>query len=92
MKMAKASQEEIEATIDLVNDIENIERECRSHADSEEMEARIGRRVAIHQRHYSLGRVVFGYQILVDNCCDPNESALEWRPDIKAALEKAGIE
>lgn len=33
-------------------------------------------------------RVVFGYRVLVDNCCDPNESCLEWRPDLAKLLDK----
>ena len=34
-------------------------------------------------------RVVFGYQVLVDNCADPDLDYLEFNPRIKAALEAA---
>ena len=39
-----------------------------------------------------LKRVVFGYQVLVDNCCDPNSTTLEFKAEIKDALDvfKAG--
>lgn len=37
-------------------------------------------------------RVVFGYEILVDNVCDPDKTYLDWRPDVKAALKAAGID
>lgn len=37
-------------------------------------------------------RIVFGYQMLLENCCDPALSYLDWRPDVKAACESAGIE
>lgn len=35
-------------------------------------------------------RVVYGCEILIDNACDPEADTLEWRPDIKAAMEAAG--
>ncbi len=34
-------------------------------------------------------RVVFGYQVLVDNCCDPAADTLEWKPDIAEAIAAA---
>jgi hypothetical protein len=33
-------------------------------------------------------RVVFGYEILVDNVCDPNLDYLEFKPELKELLEK----
>ncbi len=32
-------------------------------------------------------RVVFGYQVLVTNSCDPDKSFLDWKPEISAAIE-----
>lgn len=89
MKMAKASLEEVEATIKLAVRIDDL---LRDHSrDNEDIDQLIAKAVRRHQQRWSLQRVVFGYQILVSNC-DPDESALEWRKDIKAALEAAGIE
>lgn len=34
-------------------------------------------------------RVVFGFRVLVDNCCDPDKTTLEWKPELAAKL---GIE
>ena len=33
-------------------------------------------------------RVVFGYEVLVDNVCDPNLDYLEFKPEIKSLMEK----
>lgn len=35
-------------------------------------------------------RIVFGYEVLVNNACDPDLSYLDWKPEIKAALESLG--
>lgn len=32
-------------------------------------------------------RVVWGFSILCDNVCDPSSDVLEWKPEIKSALE-----
>ena len=85
MKMAKASHEEVEATIKLAVRIDDLLRDISR--DDEDVDRLIAKAVRTHQRRWSLQRVVFGYQILVDNCCDPDDTALEWRPDIKAMLE-----
>lgn len=36
----------------------------------------------------SFGRIVCDANILIDNVCDPNLDYLEYKPDIKEALEK----
>ena len=36
-------------------------------------------------------RVVLGCQGLIDGCCDPDADTLEWRLDIAAAMEAAGV-
>lgn len=32
-------------------------------------------------------RIIFGYEVLVDNCCDPELDYLEFNKEIKEALE-----
>lgn len=32
-------------------------------------------------------RVVHGYQVLFDNCCDPDLDYLEWKPEYKAMIK-----
>lgn len=34
-----------------------------------------------------LMRVVFGFHVLVDNCCDPAADTLAWKPELAAALK-----
>jgi hypothetical protein len=38
-------------------------------------------------RHFR--RVLFGYETLVENACDPELDYLEWKPEIKAAITAA---
>jgi hypothetical protein len=33
-------------------------------------------------------RVIMACMILVENCCDPNVDYLEWKPELKAFVEK----
>lgn len=38
-------------------------------------------------------RTVFGYEVLVDNCCDPDKSYLDWKPELKKLMpEEAASE
>lgn len=39
-----------------------------------------------------LFRVVFGYQMLVDNCCDPDAHSLQYNAKLKRLLERDAIE
>lgn len=87
MKMAKASPEEIEATIKLAVRIDDLLRDTAR--DDEDVDRLVAKAVRTHQRRWSLQRIAFGYQMLVDNCCDPDESALEWRKDIRVLVEAA---
>ena len=92
MKMARASNEEIEATMDLAANLESlISYGCLSDGDEsvDNLDEEIAKLVRNHLRRWSLQRIVFGYQVLVDNCCDPDESALEWRKDIRVLVEAA---
>ncbi len=58
MKMAKASQDEMDRALEL-------KRLCPG-----------------------LMRVVFGFQVLVDNVCDPSSETLDWKPELLALREK----
>jgi len=80
MKMAKASKEELEVVMRFANELE--EKIKWGKMTNEELGAWV--------RHAPcLFRVVFGYQVLVDNCADPNLDHLEFKPEIKAALESS---
>jgi hypothetical protein len=78
MKMAKASKEEWEKVMRFANELEE-EIKYPEKSDKE-----LGAWV---RNAPCLFRVVFGYQVLVDNCADPNLNHLEFKPEIKAALE-----
>lgn len=36
----------------------------------------------------SFGRIIMDAEVLIDNACDPELDYLEWKPEIKTALEK----
>lgn len=36
----------------------------------------------------SFGRIIMDAEVLIDNACDPDLDYLEWKPEIKEALEK----
>lgn len=38
----------------------------------------------------SWGRVVHGCDTLIKNVCDPSQNVLDWKPELKAALERGG--
>ncbi len=78
MQMAKASKEEWEAVMRFANELE--EEIKYPKMTDEELGAWV-------REAPCLFRVVFGYQVLVDNCADPNLDHLEFKPEIKAALE-----
>lgn len=77
MKLAKASQEEIDALMRWLQD-----REASKFENAKD-------------RPPAFMRVVFGYETLVNNCCDPDKDYLEWKPGhspsevtaLRAALE-----
>jgi hypothetical protein len=77
MKMAKASKEEWESVMRFAQELED-EIKYPERTDEE-----LGAWV---RKSPCLFRVVFGYQVLVDNCADPNLDHLDFKPEIKAAL------
>lgn len=80
MKMAKADKAEWERVMKFVQELEE-EIKYPEKTDEE-----LGKWV---RNAPCMFRVVFGYQVLVDNCADPDSDTLEWRPELKALLEKA---
>ena len=78
MKMAKAPREEWEACMKFVHELE-AEIKWPEKSD-EELRAWLNDAPCLF-------RVVFGYQVLVDNCADPASDYLDFKPEIKAAVE-----
>ncbi|RRJ97838.1 hypothetical protein Ga0100231_005100 [Opitutaceae bacterium TAV4] len=78
MKLAKASQEEIDTLMRWLQARENAKFENAK------------------DRPPAFSRVVFGYETLVNNCCDPTKDYLAWKPGYapsdtdryRSALEK----
>ena len=103
MKLAKPSDKDYEAFdqlrtllvsyIEFRIATEDLESETpKEFFDDRELIAALGERVqAWWEKHGgSWGRVVFGGQTAIQNACDPNASTLEWKPEIAAAIAKAG--
>ena len=82
MKMAKANKEEWEDVMRFANELEE-EIKYPNMTDKQ-----LGAWV---RKAPCLFRVVFGYQVLVDNCADPNLDFLEFKPEIKAALMRGAL-
>lgn len=76
MKMAKADNAEWQKCMDFANGLEERVQDLG--------DAHLGRWV--RENYVWLGRTLFGYRVLVDNCCDPAQSTLEWKPEIAAAI------
>ncbi|MBD2076362.1 hypothetical protein H6F86_21245 [Phormidium sp. FACHB-592] len=77
MKVAKATEANIQALIDFLNEIEEmVEGDDFTNAEK-----------LLRSRPIHWAKIIFGYQTLVENCCDPNLNYLEWKPEIKALLE-----
>ncbi len=83
MKAAKATPADVDEMRDflfeleeMVNNPENSTRDigtfCHAHFVS-----RCG-------RHFQ--RILFGYDTLIENACDPSLSYLDWKPEIKEAI------
>lgn len=93
MKMAKASTQDLAAVASLLMELEEaIENRTYylSNGDieldsSDERLARLVRRLW-PLASTSWRRVVYGCEMLINNCCDPNADTLEWRPDIAGFL------
>lgn len=78
MTVAKASREEWESVMSFANELdEEIKHPSKS---DEELGAWV-------RNAPCLFRVVFGYQVMVDNACDPTSDTLAFKPEIVAAME-----
>lgn len=100
MKMAKASQSEMDRAMKLVHllgaTIDTRPFDRPQFLDTDEEEGApfdeddlddLKKLVAqIRELCPGLMRVVFGFHVLVDNCCDPTSGTLAWKPELAAAL------
>ena len=73
MKMAKASTEELRT----MREFMEIFEDSLKHDKPLDLHGSLFVDVAACWR-----RVVFGYEMLVNNCCDPDSDVLEWRADV----------
>lgn len=76
--MAKASSEEWERVMRFVNELEH-ELKYWTMTNEE-----LGKWVRSNAP--PMTRTVFGYFVLVDNCCDPNATTLQWKPEWLEAM------
>lgn len=87
MRIAKATEKEVR---DLQQFFEEIEELLEDGIDTYEDYERI-----IDERFPKLAggwrRILFGYKTLLKNTCDPSLSYLEWKPEIKALLERQTV-
>lgn len=82
MKMAKASKQDISSMTDFFQELEELIEHSQASAEViGQATQRLWPTIAS-----AWCRVVIGCGVLIDNCCDPDLSYLEWRPDIKALL------
>lgn len=98
MKMAKASQEEMDRAMKLVRLLESTidtrpfdtpqfpgtdeaEGDYFDEDDSDDLKKLVAQ---IRELCPGLMRVVFGFHVLVDNCCDPTSDTLAWKPELAA--------
>ncbi len=78
MKMARASDKEVECLIEW---LDKLEAACSTLWNEDNI-------AIIAQGIPEWRRVVFGHSTLVDNACDKTLDYLDWKPEIK---EKMGI-
>jgi|SRR6185369_3301398 len=94
MKMARASKHEIQACNAFAQNLESLIEygmladDNGDDAKPDWSDERLGKYVRAWCEKYSLFRVVFGYQVLLDNCCDPDATTLEWRKDLAEIVQK----
>lgn len=87
MMMAKASQKDINCLIEFFQFLGH------RHAGDTDADAFM----QYLDQHWSNGvaaawsRVVFGFQTLLDNCCDPDSDVLDWKPEIKRLIDGEAV-
>lgn len=80
LRMAKTPADEWEHCMHFVNELDN---ELKYHEMTDEQ---LG--AWVRKQNPMLRRTVFGYSVLVDNCCDPNVSHLAFKPEIANQAER----
>lgn len=103
MKMAKASKDDIRKVIEFFRFIEEFMEYGTHTPDNEEIEedsidltdekfvemlrALWGGRFKPAGVDCMWSRVVFGCDMLIDNCCDPDVDVLEWKPELAQLID-----
>ena len=83
MTVAKATPEQVDALRAWFHELEDVLEDPQSDPlDIAEFVQDTFRQRRIDEYE----RILFGYETLVENACDPNLSHLEWKPEIMAAL------
>lgn len=102
MKMAKASDKDIAALNDFFQELEQAIEDGEYGENEYQDEFYDDSESGDHARMYafiekwwprlrgSWGRVVHGCDTLIKNVCDPSQNVLDWKPELKAALERGG--
>lgn len=105
MTLAKASKKDIDALFQFLQDLEaavdrdeywnDARDDLVEHDPNDGWQEADERLLKFVRKNWpkarGFERIVLGYQTLLDNCCDPALGHLDWRPDVKAACEAAGI-
>lgn len=103
VKMARADEDDFRRVIDFLNMLDEIMEYgtyTPQNDDQEEISEEIDDAERLRELieaawggpgragvGSSWRRVVFGGQMAIDNCCDPDADVLEWRPDVREWLE-----
>ena len=82
LKMARAYPEQIQAMREWFYALETM---LESDADAEDV-GRFVQRSFGTKRIGEYERILFGYETMFENACDPSLSYLDFKPEIKAAL------
>ena len=102
VKMAKASEDDLRRVREFFQMIEEVVEYGTYTADEDDdpehiVDSQFAELISRmwNERGPGVGsawsRVVCGCQMLIANCCDPDADTLEWRPDVAAAMEAAGV-
>jgi hypothetical protein len=99
VKMAKADKDDIDKLIAFFQFIDeyfehgthtpqdsDVSTELTDESFIEQLRKLWGQRFGPAGVDCAWSRVVFGCDILIDNCCDPNADTLEWKPEIEKLL------
>ena len=81
LRMGKAPKSELERIRRFFDELEEINHE------SDDIE-KLGEFIYswLQSPNFSIERVLMGYQVLIDNACDPSLDYLDFKPEIKDAI------